>query len=67
MGRIFWLLCTLLFLSACSSSPKPSGSEDDDLVNGKDIRGFEHMISALSHNVNEIWGRRRCLRASLTT
>ncbi|BBT82015.1 murein transglycosylase [Aeromonas allosaccharophila] len=57
MGRIFWLLCTLLFLSACSSSPKPSGSEDDDLVNGKDIRGFEHMISALSHNVNEIWGR----------
>ncbi|MGL6151672.1 MAG: lytic murein transglycosylase, partial [Aeromonas sobria] len=57
MGRIFWLLCTLLFLSACSSSPKPNGSEGDDLVNGKDIRGFEHMISALSHNVNEIWGR----------
>jgi len=57
MGRIFWLLCTLLFLSSCSSSPKPSGSEDDALVNGKDIRGFEHMISALSHNVNEIWGR----------
>ncbi|MGL5993242.1 MAG: lytic murein transglycosylase, partial [Aeromonas sobria] len=51
MGRIFWLLCTLLFLSACSSSPKPNGSEGDDLVNGKDIRGFEHMISALSHNV----------------
>ena len=56
MGRIFWLLCALLFLSACSSSPKP-GAEDEDLVNGKDIRGFEHMISALSHNVNEIWGR----------
>lgn len=57
MGRFFGLLCALLFLSACSSTPQTSGSGDDDLVNGKDVRGFEHMISALSHNVNEIWGR----------
>ncbi len=57
MGRFFGLLCALLFLSACSSTPQTSGSGDDDLINGKDVRGFEHMISALSHNVNEIWGR----------
>ena len=57
MGRFFGLLCALLFLSACSSTPQTSGGGDDDLVNGKDVRGFEHMISALSHNVNEIWGR----------
>ncbi|MBZ6072495.1 membrane-bound lytic murein transglycosylase MltC [Aeromonas schubertii] len=57
MIRRFWPLAGLLLLLAgCSSAPKPS-PQDDDLVNGKDVRGFEHMISALSHNVNELWGR----------
>ena len=55
MGRFFGC-CAPLFLFR-SSTPQTSGSGDDDLVNGKDVRGFEHMISALSHNVNEIGAR----------
>lgn len=56
MIRLFWLLVAAMLLGACSSAPKKP-ADDDDLVNGKDVRGFEHMISALAHNVNEIWGR----------
>lgn len=57
MKRLCCLLAAMVMLGGCSSSAPKKAAQDDDLVNGKDVRGFEHMIGALAHNVNEIWGR----------
>ncbi|MGL5949323.1 MAG: membrane-bound lytic murein transglycosylase MltC [Aeromonas sp.] len=52
-ARVAAVCLAALWLGGCASAPEAQRRAQPS----KDTRGFEHMISALSHSVQEIWGR----------